>query len=109
MVKTGREGWPWSERVMGIYHRYNGKSKSSVWIIVQPTVAACELPETFVSNAERSFLTAHRILIQSTSHSWRSYLDHLETEVGTDVLLSYMIASHLLPLANCCNRIVGLG
>lgn len=93
---------------MGIYHRYSEESKSSVWIIVQPTVAACKLPETFVSNTERSFLTVHRFLMQSTSQSWKAYLEHLETEVGTDVLLSYMIASRLLPLANCCNRIVGL-
>ncbi|OSS52576.1 hypothetical protein B5807_01849 [Epicoccum nigrum] len=84
MSKTGREGWPWSERVMGIYHQYNGKSKSSVWIIIQPTVAACKLPRTFIANAERSFLTAHRFLIRSTSHSWREYLEYLETEVETD-------------------------
>ena len=63
--------------------------------------AACKLPRTIIANE-------HRFLIRSTSHSWREYLEYLETEVETDVFLSYMVASPLLPLTNRSNRIVGL-
>ncbi|KAF2812456.1 uncharacterized protein BDZ99DRAFT_474619 [Mytilinidion resinicola] len=86
VVKTGRDGWPWSERRMGVYHKYDDTTDSSTWIILQPTASARKLPKKFSSAIRPNLkpVVQHIFLFRSTSQSWKDYLKYLESQVRKD-------------------------
>lgn len=66
MAKTGRETWPWSERKMGVYDKYDSETNSSTWLILQPTSLAWKLPELCGTERNAYIMTSHEFLFQSS-------------------------------------------
>lgn len=78
VAKTGRSQCPWSERRMGVYHKFDGAT--SVWVIMQPTPAALGLPKAASAPRWREIGPAlpHVLLFQSSLPAWVAYLKYLE-------------------------------
>jgi hypothetical protein len=81
MARTGRETWPWSDRKIGIYHKYDQSMQSSTWIILRPTAGASRFPELFANRAKSSVLAPHLVLFHLAAQAWTEYLRYLESEV----------------------------
>jgi hypothetical protein len=79
---------------MIVYHRYDGMTESSIWIIIQPIAAACKLPSMLSASITHSPVMLHCFLFRSTSQSWKAYLKYLEGEVRNDVCLSFIAVPH---------------
>jgi len=82
--ETKRATYPWSVRRMGVYQKYNAQTKSSVWIVIQPTPAALTLTNNFLLS-EQLPLAMHLWLISSTTAKWRMYLKHCDNEIREKV------------------------
>lgn len=79
MVKTMRfDDSPWSDRKMGIYHKYDGTR--SIWIVLQPHRVALDLPRTVAGNNWKGVyhILPHLSLFTSTLNGWTEYLNFLE-------------------------------
>ena len=85
MAKTGRDTWPWSNRKVGIYHKYDRVFQSSIWIVLQPTIIASRLPKLFADRAKSPLMEPHLVLFHSTAQSWTAYLKYIEIEVRKNV------------------------
>lgn len=78
------DGWPWSVRKVGIHHRYDQKSASSTWFILQPTPDIRSLPASIASTPIKSSLRlfiAHDFILRSVSQTWDAYLQDLDANV----------------------------
>ncbi|OCK74718.1 hypothetical protein K432DRAFT_429867 [Lepidopterella palustris CBS 459.81] len=98
VVKTGRDSWPWSDRRMGVYQKYNAEIGDSTWIIMQPTAAVRKLPQLCSPMGRSSVFEAHVFLLRSTLQSWKAYLRYLETQVRKDSRQARLDASTELNL-----------
>lgn len=87
LVKTGRDGWPWSFRRMGVYHKYFLGHRSSAWIILQPTAAATKLPALIAAIPTLSTAALHGFLFHSIMRSWRGFLKEQESKAREAVCL----------------------
>lgn len=85
MAANGRSQCPWSDRRIGVYHKRD--SSKSIWVILQPTAAALELPQAVSDDPQRQHDPAllHVLLFRATLPAWAAYLTYLETLVRADV------------------------
>jgi hypothetical protein len=91
VARTGRKEHPWSERKMGVYHKQNGPT--SLYIILQPTPTALELPARVSSSSPGATISMysvlpHVLLFQSTLPAWKAYMQNLEGPVRN--IVSYV-------------------
>lgn len=94
VAKTGRSQCPWSERRMGVYHKFDGAT--SVWVIMQPTPAALGLPKAASAPRWREIGPAlpHVLLFQSSLPAWVAYLKYLEGIVRGNVWCPLLQHTH---------------
>lgn len=85
MATNGRTQCPWSDRRVGVYHKHD--SSKSVWVVLQPTNAALELPQAAYKVYQRECdpVRLHMLLFSSTMPAWIAYLTYLEALVKTIV------------------------
>jgi hypothetical protein len=71
---------------MGVYHKFRS-SASSIWIILQPTQAALNLPITLSTRESWSHdrVIPHVYLMKESLPAWRAYLKTLEALVRKNV------------------------
>ncbi|KAK0646793.1 hypothetical protein B0T16DRAFT_458677 [Cercophora newfieldiana] len=82
MAANGRSQCPWSDRRIGVYHMRNAmrNASKSVWVVLQPTVAALELPRAVPAGSHQHDPTRlHVLLLRSILPAWTAYLTYLDT------------------------------
>jgi hypothetical protein len=103
--RNGRSmGDPWSVRQIGVYHKYYGIMRRSVWILVSASVTPQQIEEAArragVGDNDQMLSTAlvfHAILLETTLQDWREYLDCLHTQLS---LLVRMLEPFPLTIIN---------
>lgn len=78
IAKTGRSSNPWSERKMGVYHEFSNHGE--LWIILQPTKAALDLPSSYLSLSKHR-MSSHSLLFSSSLSTSTAYLQYLENQI----------------------------
>jgi len=83
--ETGRNTHPWSIRRMGVYQKFSAQTNSSVWILIQPTLAAKRLARISTESTYIFHPSMHVTLISSTLRKWRGYLRDLDRNIRDKV------------------------
>jgi hypothetical protein len=77
---------PWSIRQIGVNYRYDAKTKSNIFVIVNPSNALIKRIEGLAPETE--MLDVHRLILCAITERWSQYLAHLESVCKDIVSLS---------------------
>lgn len=89
-----RTSWP--IRQTGVFHRYNSKADTNLWIILHPMPQSKvqeRLDELVIKQAASTSLCndwhqLHLLIISSYMNNWRWYLNDLSDEISETVSIS---------------------
>ncbi|KAL9579126.1 MAG: hypothetical protein Q9212_005288 [Teloschistes hypoglaucus] len=84
VARNGRStGSPWSLRQTAVYQQYNGSTKNTVWIFLQPSADMQrrwqEIQRSKVSSSHPA--TLHVVLLFAIAADWKDYIAYLRQEV----------------------------
>jgi hypothetical protein len=93
IAKHGREQQnPWSLRQTAVYQRYDSTSRTSKWMIIQPSerlqvelTEYLELKDTITGSVTITSCDAHTVhamVFSSTERNWREYMNTLQRELS---------------------------
>jgi hypothetical protein len=85
VAKTGRDGWPWSIRKVGVFQNYDHGRGTSTWIILQPTSAMRRLSLEYSTMPLCRSLAIHSHILRTTLLTWQPYLQNLDAQVRKEV------------------------
>jgi len=97
-ARHGRERkTPWTIRHTAIYHRFNLKTRSSLWILLQPSEDSYNDLKELYHNTDCGGQSGHRGLLHElffwgVEGNWREYINYLQKELL--VLVGPPSASH---------------
>lgn len=80
-------GDPWSLRQIGVYEKFNFQSRSSKWILLQPSPAALQALEDGLRSREHdlhsftNLMSLHTRLLFTSSRQWPDYIDYLRAQL----------------------------
>lgn len=80
---------PWSIRHTAIYQRFNSATKSSIWILLQPSEVSYkdlkDAVEDFdnTTHLDQSKLLLHELFFWNANKNWRDYINFLQKELLT--------------------------
>lgn len=93
-TKNGRQhGDPWSIRQSGVYHKFNTKTHTSVWILLQPSrgvynaisPSTLHLNQLSVPAAQSNTLLLHLRIFLDSEREWRGYTNSLTDRLRSKV------------------------
>ena len=80
---------------MAVYQKYDSITKTSIWILLQPSAEVyeqlVEIAANFSNKADGSEVLLHFTFLWSIENNWRGYLNYLEQEMRHLVSLDYII------------------
>ena len=80
-------GDPWSLRQMGVYEKFKFQSRSSKWILLQPSPAALQALEDGLRSRGHDLhsftnsMSLHTRLLFTSSRQWPDYIDYLRAQL----------------------------
>jgi hypothetical protein len=82
------EGDPWSLRQIGVYQKYEGTTRRSVWIFIsasdvpQQAIEAVRQSNAFDLEPRLSGIVAfHAALLETAALEWHTYLESLNAQI----------------------------
>lgn len=110
-------GDPWSLRQIGVYEKLNFETRSSKWILLQPSSVALQSLEDGLRSRKHDLdcvtnsMSLHTILLFTSSRQWPDYIDHLRAQVESLVriwsLPCLILSSQLVQETKACRSAVG--
>jgi hypothetical protein len=89
----------WPVRQLGVFHRFNPKTKTSLWILLNPMPNSrvqqrlddSVLQQNWLKDSYPDLQQLHLMVISSYIHNWRWYLDDIGEEFEATVGISQRI------------------
>lgn len=87
----------WPVRQLGVFHRFNPKTKTSLWILLNPMPNSrvqqrlddSALQQILLQDSYPDLQQLHLLVISSYIHNWRWYINDIGEEFEATVCISH--------------------